>query len=255
MIRNRIALTAAIAGLCALPLAAQTDTSSSNNQSQTQTQTGASDARTAQSGADRSFVEEAAHGGMAEVELGRLATEKASSDRVKQFGQRMVDDHSKANDELKQAASQQSIDVPADIDAKHKATMDRLSALSGTAFDKAYMDEMVKDHVKDVSAFEKESRRSGDSAVKAFAAKTLPTLREHLSMARDIQREVSRGGSNRPSGSASMEPSNTGATSATTDESAADRSSRMPGTATNYPLAAAAGLALLGAGALLARKI
>ena len=99
----------------------------------------------------KSFAMKAADGGMAEVELGKLAAQKGSNDRVKQFGQKMVDDHSKANDDLKQAASQAGIELPADTSAKHKQLVQKLSGLSGAAFDKAYMDAMVKDHVEDVA--------------------------------------------------------------------------------------------------------
>src|SRR5205823_13732746 len=96
--------------------------------------------------ADRTFVRKAAEGGLAEVELGQLATQKASSDDVKKFGQRMVDDHSKANDQLKQVAAQEHIDLPTEPSAKDKATKARLEKLSGEQFDRAYMRDMVKDH-------------------------------------------------------------------------------------------------------------
>src|SRR5205823_13350550 len=95
--------------------------------------------RNAGSMADHKFAMDAAAGGMAEVELGRLAASKASNADVKNFAQRMVDDHSKANDELKSVASKENIKLPAAIDAKHKATIDRFSKLSGAAFDRAYV--------------------------------------------------------------------------------------------------------------------
>ncbi|MGB8985687.1 MAG: DUF4142 domain-containing protein, partial [Candidatus Sulfotelmatobacter sp.] len=91
------------------------------------------------SASDKKFVREAAQGGMAEVELGKLATEKASSPEVKKFGQRMVDDHSKANDQLKEVASSQGITLPSELSAKDEMTEERLSKLSGEQFDKAYM--------------------------------------------------------------------------------------------------------------------
>jgi putative membrane protein len=131
---------------------------------------------------DEKFVMEAAMGGMMEVELGRLAAEKGMSDEVKQFGQRMVDDHSKANEELMQLASGKGITLPTGLDAKHKAMRDRMASLSGAAFDKAYKQEMLKDHRKDVAEFEKQSMKAADADLKGFAAKTLPTLKEHLSM-------------------------------------------------------------------------
>jgi putative membrane protein len=134
--------------------------------------------------ADDMFVTKAAKGGLAEVELGKLASEKASSDAVKQFGQRMVDDHGKANNELKTLAQSKSVTIPTDLDAKDKALRDRLMKLSGRAFDRAYMQAMVSDHVKDVNEFRTESKTGKDPEVKAWAAKTLPTLEEHLKMAR-----------------------------------------------------------------------
>jgi putative membrane protein len=129
---------------------------------------------------------EAATGGMAEVELGRLAVERGSSDGVKQFGQRMVDDHSRANSELMQLATARGVNVPAGLDAKHQSLMTKMSQLSGADFDRAYAKEMVKDHTKDVSLFQKQSTRGADADVRAFAAKTLPTLQEHLRMAREL---------------------------------------------------------------------
>jgi putative membrane protein len=139
---------------------------------------------------DEHFVKEAAVGGMAEVELGKLAADKASSADVKKFGQRMVDDHSKANDELKTLAQNKNITLPTALDAKNQATVDHLSKLTGEAFDRAYMQTMVKDHQKDVSEFRTQSKSGKDGDVKAWASKTLPTLEEHLKMAQDTNRAV-----------------------------------------------------------------
>jgi putative membrane protein len=138
------------------------------------------------SSTDRSFIMKAAEGGMAEVQLGQLATQNASSDDVKKFGQRMVDDHTKANDQLKQLAESKGVKVPADLNAKDKATKDRLSKLNGAAFDRAYMKDMVQDHTKDVAEFRKESTSAKDSDVKGFASQTLPTLEDHLKEAKSI---------------------------------------------------------------------
>jgi putative membrane protein len=149
---------------------------------------------TMKSGAgDTAFAKEAAVGGMAEVELGNLAKEKAADADVKQFGDRMVTDHSKANDELKQWAQQKSITLPTTLDAKHTATRDRLSKLSGAAFDKAYMREMLTDHQHDVAAFTKESKSGTDADLKSWAAKTLPTLQDHLKMAQTTASKVGAG--------------------------------------------------------------
>jgi len=137
---------------------------------------------------DHHFVTDAAAGGMAEVELGKLAANKATKDEVKKFGQRMADDHGKANDELKSLATSKSITLPSTIDAKHRATIDRLSKLSGEAFDKAYVQEMLKDHEKDVAAFRTESISGKDPELKAWAGRTLPTLEEHLKLVQDLNR-------------------------------------------------------------------
>src|SRR4051812_38412954 len=149
-----------------------------------------------QGSSDTAFVKKAAQGGLAEVELGQLATQKAASDDVKKFGQRMVDDHTKANDQLKQVASQKNITLPTDIGAKNKATKDHLEKLSGAAFDKAYMTHMVQDHKKDVAEFQKEANSGKDADVKNFASQTLPTLQEHLKMAQETHSKVGGGSAN-----------------------------------------------------------
>ena len=135
---------------------------------------------------DKRFMKKAAEGGLAEVELGQLATQKASSDDVKKFGQRMVDDHGKANDQLKQLASQKNVQLPQEPNAKDKATKTRLEKLSGSEFDKAYMSEMRSDHKKDVAEFEHESKMAKDSDVKNFASQTLSTLQDHLKQAESV---------------------------------------------------------------------
>jgi len=203
---------------------------------------------------DRKFIMEEAHGGMMEVKMGRMAADKASNADVKAFGQRMVDDHSRANSELMALASQKGITLPGASDMamtdqssssnvssttaqssdqqsssssptsgqqsstssstttqpsstdttaaaqrharveantgetlKDQENTNKLMGLSGDAFDREYMDMMVKDHEKDVKEFERASTKAKDPDVRAFAAKTLPTLRDHLQQARDIQ--------------------------------------------------------------------
>jgi putative membrane protein len=153
---------------------------------QTQSSTAKSSAATGYASADSTFMKKAAQGGLAEVQLGQLAVRKASSPKVKQFGQRMVDDHTQANDQLKQVAAQENVDLPQKPDMKDRATMARLEKLSGTRFDQAYMSDMVKDHQKDVADFQNESQNGKDPAVKSFAAKTLPTLQDHLQQAQQI---------------------------------------------------------------------
>ncbi len=140
--------------------------------------------------ADKAFMHKAAIGGMAEVEMGKLAEHKASNDQVKQFGARMVQDHGKANGELKQIASGKGVMLPTSLDKKNQGTMDRMHKLSGAAFDKSYMSHMVDDHKKDIADFQKESKNGNDAEVKGFASKTLPTLQEHLTMAQDANSAV-----------------------------------------------------------------
>jgi putative membrane protein len=203
---KRFAITAGLACVLAMPGVAGAQTTRPSAQSSTPSKPSTDQEKPAskaskagaQAGAaasgiaaaDKTFVTEAAKGGMAEVELGRLATEKASNADVKQFGQRMVDDHGKANDELKSLASQKNITLPTELDAKHKTTQDRLSKLSGDAFDKAYMTEMVADHNKDVGEFTRASKTAKDADVKAWAGKTLPTLQDHQKMAKEVASKV-----------------------------------------------------------------
>jgi putative membrane protein len=137
---------------------------------------------------DKKFVKDAAMGGMAEVELGKLATQKASRDDVKQFGQRMVDDHTKANDQLKQVASKENISIPESLDSKHQSRIDKLSKLSGTDFDKAYIKDQLKDHQTDVKEFSAEAQGGTDPNIKAFASNTLPILQEHLNMVKNLNK-------------------------------------------------------------------
>ena len=139
---------------------------------------------------DTHFAKEAAHGGMAEVKLGQLAQDKGSSDSVKSFGKRMVDDHSKAGDKLKGVASRENITLPTEISAKDQATYDRLSKLSGSAFDRAYARDIVKDHETDVSAFQREANAGKDDSLKSFASETLPTLQDHLKQAKEMMKSV-----------------------------------------------------------------
>jgi len=177
-----------VLGLAAGPAVAQDTTAAQKNAQKT-------GSASANASADHTFVMQAAKGGLAEVQLGQLAADKASSDEVKKFGQRMVSDHSKANDQLKSLAQSKNITLPTDLDPKDKATHDRLEKLSGAAFDRAYMQHMLADHRKDVNEFKKESTSGKDSDVKAWASKTLPTLEEHLKLAEDANKAVGTSGS------------------------------------------------------------
>jgi putative membrane protein len=139
---------------------------------------------------DAQFAKKAAQGGLAEVKMGQLAEDKGTSDIVKKFGQRMVEDHSKAGDELKKAAAQELINLPDDISAKDKAAYDSLSKLSGAAFDRAYARDMVKDHEEDIVDFNKEASGGQKAAIKDFASQTLPILQDHLKQAKEMRQNV-----------------------------------------------------------------
>jgi putative membrane protein len=141
---------------------------------------------------DLDFILEAAQGGMAEVELGKVATEQGTSDEVKRFGRRMVDDHSKGGEELKGIAEQRGITLPSALDSKDEAQVKRLSKLHGTSFDRAYIRDMVSDHKQDVAAFRRESTTGKDPEVKAWAAKMLPTLEDHLKEAQTANKTTAR---------------------------------------------------------------
>lgn len=138
----------------------------------------------------RQFFEEAAQGGMAEVELGKLASDKTSHADVKKFAEMMVQDHTKANQQLMQLANKHGVTPPTELEGKHKKAQERLSGLSGDGFDKSYMDQMVKDHKETIDLFEKQAKRGKAADVKQFAEQTLPTLREHLKEAQRIQKSL-----------------------------------------------------------------
>ena len=140
---------------------------------------------------DEQFARHAAQGGMAKVKLGQLGRERGASEAVKVFAQRMIAQHSRANDELKQVAAKANISLPAEISAKDQSTYDRLAKLSGGEFDRVYAKDMLDDHVADVTECRKEANGGRNEDVKNFAAQALPMLREHLSEARQMLKVVS----------------------------------------------------------------
>src|SRR5262249_53928264 len=182
--RTTITALAALA-LLVLPVsyaAAQTTT----------TQSPTTQSTTTSSNPDAQFVDEAASGGPAEVELGRLAVQKATNPDVKQFAQRMVNDHGAANAELATMCGGKGITLPTEPEAKDRAIRDRLATLSGPAFDREYMTDMLTDHQQAVSDFQREAQNGRDPEVRAWAAKTLPVLQDHLRMAQTIQSRIAQ---------------------------------------------------------------
>lgn len=132
---------------------------------------------------DVKFMEKAAAGAMMEVELGKIAQQRAANPQVKQFAARMVQDHSKAGEELKKIAAAKGVALPPNVSRKHRKDIDELKTLAAARFDAQYMEFMVKDHREDIKEFDKQAKSGRDTEVKAFAAKTLPTLHEHLKLA------------------------------------------------------------------------
>lgn len=139
---------------------------------------------------DTEFIMKAAQGGMAEVELGKLAATKAQSPEVKNYAQKMVDDHSKVNGELKALAARKNLSLPDRLDIAHQSLMDRLKGLSGAEFDKAYVEAMVDEHQKTVELFKNEVQNGDDGDVKKWANSILPTLQAHLEMIKNIQAKM-----------------------------------------------------------------
>lgn len=139
------------------------------------------------SAADKSFMMDAAAGGMAEVELGMLARDTGQSADVREFAQRMIEDHGKANNELRGLAQKKGANLPADLLPKHRNAKDQLAKLTGPTFDKKYLQQMIKDHEATVALFEREAMDGKDVDVIAWAKQTLPTLRAHLKMARECE--------------------------------------------------------------------
>jgi putative membrane protein len=140
----------------------------------------------AKDASDQDFVTKAGQGGMAEVELGTIAMDQGSAADVKKFGKQMVDDHSKANEELKTVAATAGAKVPDAPSPSQKALAAQLKQKRGSDFDAAYSKAMVKDHKEDIALFKKEATSGSNSDLKAFAQKTLPTLESHLKMAESL---------------------------------------------------------------------
>jgi putative membrane protein len=132
------------------------------------------------------FMMRAAEGGMAEIETGKMAAAKAQNPEVKQFGQQMIADHTRSNNELKTLAGKKNVTLPTDLDPMHKAMAQKLNGLSGAEFDKEYMRGQVEDHERTVALFQAQADNGTDAEAKALAAKTLPNLKMHLEMARKI---------------------------------------------------------------------
>jgi putative membrane protein len=147
---------------------------------------------------DLEFAQKAAEGGLMEVQFGELAQQQAKDEQVVQFGERMVQDHGQANEKLMAIAEQKGIQLPQELPEDAQQKYDELQQLSDAEFDQAYMDEMVQDHQKDIELFEQQAESGEDPDLRAFAEESLPTLREHLERAKEVQSQVTAAGENGP---------------------------------------------------------
>ncbi len=154
---------------------------------------------------DEAFVRAAARGGLSEVKLGKLAMDQGSNEAVKAFGTRMVAEHTKAGDELKEAAKEENIGLPTDLTAKDQATYDTLSKLNGAEFDQAYAQDMVKDHQQDLRDFQREANHGNDDVIRGFASETVPMIQQHLDQAKEMLKAVSPAVSRRTTGNPSRQ--------------------------------------------------
>lgn len=196
-LRALIAAMLLVAGIACRERAGQPETDTTGTaQAESQTGTGSVNS-TAPGGTvanvtpeDKEWVVNAGMAGLAEVQMGNLALQQASSADVKSFAQRMVTDHSKSNAELAQLATTKGLALPTELDNEHKGALDHLTSLSGAEFDKAYMKHMVEDHQKAVAHFQTGSTSASDPDIKAWAGKTLPTLQEHAQLAQSVAGKV-----------------------------------------------------------------
>jgi putative membrane protein len=141
---------------------------------------------------EQQFVTQAAIGGMAEVEMGKLAVDKASSPDVKKFAAQMISDHTKADEELEKLATGKSLKVPTALDTEHKRKLERLSKKTGADFDKSYIQDQVSGHKKMQQLLAAEATNGKDADLKMFAERTLPTVKQHYQMAKQIEAKVEK---------------------------------------------------------------
>jgi putative membrane protein len=176
-----VAAAALALALGAVPALAQTSTT-------TTTDTAAQAGQLAE--ADQTFVEKVAQDNIAEVDLGELAKERAQSEEVKQFAQRMIDDHGKANEQLEEIAKNKGAVIPTEAGEEHSKVRAELADLEGEEFDQKYMAAMAEDHQKAVDLFQKQAEEGQDAELKSFAEQTLPIIKEHLTMAQSMVQQA-----------------------------------------------------------------
>lgn len=184
-----------LCGTVSMAQAPQSSPSPAGNQTPSQTngmnstQMGAMTASGQSSSMDKMFVQKALQGGMAEVQLGQLTLQKSNNEQVKQFAQKMIDDHTKLGDQMKPVAQQLGVPAPTKVSKKDSKTMAKLQGLSGSAYDQAYIQDMVKDHKQDLSEFQAEASNGQDPAVKDAATQGSHVIAEHLQMIEQLAKD------------------------------------------------------------------
>ncbi|MGH9624117.1 MAG: DUF4142 domain-containing protein [Bryobacteraceae bacterium] len=143
---------------------------------------------------DKKFVKKAAEGGMTEIAMGKLAAQKGTTPAIKQFGEKLVNDHTKADNQLKQVATEANANLPSSLSSKHQKEVNKLAKLSGKKFDKAFVKRAVKDHKNDIEEFKAEAQGGSNSAVRQFASNNLPVLQEHLNIAESLKKSKGQSG-------------------------------------------------------------
>jgi putative membrane protein len=194
--KSLIVSTAVAALLAAAPALAQsTNPPNMNPDSTTKSGSAAATGAAIEGSSDARFIDHVARDNEGEIELGKLAVQKAQSPEVKALAQRLVTDHSKANQQLKRLAQKESVSVPTGAGKEQKDLRAQLEKLNGAAFDRAFVDAEVKDHQNDITFYQNESNRLQDPQLRSFAQQTLPVLQEHLQMAERAEAGASSGSS------------------------------------------------------------
>ncbi|WP_340117382.1 DUF4142 domain-containing protein [Pelagibius sp. 7325] len=190
--KQQLLRATAIAALTLVPTVVMAQSSGTSTQPQQQSDSPAQAEQMQVSQQDSEFAKQAAGGGQAEVELGRLATEQSQHEAVTQYGETLVDEHTEANEKLKEIAEEKGIELPGDLPAEAQEAKSRLSQMTGLDFDRAFIEQMVSDHQRTIELFETQAQDGQDAELKTFAENTLPTLREHLDEAQRIEEELSQ---------------------------------------------------------------
>lgn len=195
----RLASSAVVIG--ALVFSAGQAAAQEQAQQQQQQQSAQGSARSELAKQDREFVTKAAQGGMLEVQAAQLARERAADPEVKRFAETLLKDHQAANQKLEGIAKQKGIDLPKELEAKHKNELDKLRQAKGEDFDRMFVERFgIKEHKQDIDLFERQAKQGKDKDLRAFAEQTLPALHKHMSMAQNIadDGERAQAGQERP---------------------------------------------------------